>query len=98
MHGRGSWLVFVSMSHRNLGLCVISDRHTSILATMEEPEWQPPYAHHRFSLRHLPSNFNRAMGNVQLKKLFRRTAEQRQQAKLMSGLKAIGTPKREAIF
>ena len=83
---------------QRMGLCVISDRHAGILATMEEPEWQPPYAHHRFCLRHLLSNFNRSMANVQLKKLFGRIDEKRQQAKLMSGLKAIGTAKREEIF
>ena len=44
------------------------------------------------------SNFNRAMGNVQLKKLFSITIKQIQQAKLMNGLKAIGIAKREAIF
>ena len=38
------------------------------------------------------------MGNVQLKKLFGRTAEQRQQAKLMNCLKAFGTAKRKTIF
>ena len=65
---------------------------------MEEPEWQPPNAYHRFCLRHLLSNFNRAMGNVQLKKLFGKTAEQRQQVKVMNDLMAIATAKREAIF
>ena len=81
-----------------MDLCVISDRHAGILATMEEPKWQPPNAYHRFCLRHLLSNFNRAMVNVQLKKLFGKTAEQRQQVKVMNGLKAIATAKREAIF
>ena len=38
------------------------------------------------------------MGNIQLKKLFGKTAEQRQHAKLMNVLRAIGTAKREAIF
>ena len=59
---------------------------------------QPPYAHHRLCLRHLLSNFNRAMGNVQLKKLFGRIAEQRQQSKLIEGLREIGTAKREVVF
>ena len=38
------------------------------------------------------------MGNVQLNELFGRTAEQRQYAKVVDCLKAIGTAKREAIF
>ena len=58
-----------------MGLCNVSDRHAGILATMEETSCQLPYAHHRLCLRHLLSNFNRAMGNVQLKKLFGKTAE-----------------------
>ena len=57
-------------------LCIISDRHAGILATIEESDWQPPYAHHRLCLRHLLSNFHR----------------------VMDGLKAIGTAKREAFF
>ncbi|XP_057530544.1 uncharacterized protein LOC130808979 [Amaranthus tricolor] len=95
-----SWFMSCIRKHvtQRMGLCVISDRHAGILATMEEPEWQPPNAYHRFCLRHLLSNFNRAMGNVRLKKLFGKTAEQRQQVKLMNGLKAIATAKREAIF
>ena len=49
-------------------------------------------------LRHLLSNINRSMGNVQLRKLFGRTAEQRQHAKLVERLRAIGVAKREALF
>ncbi|XP_057539310.1 uncharacterized protein LOC130817559 isoform X2 [Amaranthus tricolor] len=79
-------------------LCVISDRHASILATMKEPEWQPPNAHHRFCLRHLLSNFNHQMGNVKLKKMYGRTAEQIQPHKVIEGLKAIGVANREALF
>ena len=56
------------------------------------------HAYHKFCLSYLLSNFNRAMGNVQLKKLLGRIAEQRQQVKVMKGLKAIATAKREAIF
>ena len=77
--GAWSWFMACIRKHvtQRIGLCVISDRHAGILATMEEPEWQPPNAYHRFCLRHLLSNFNRAMGNVQLKKLLGKTAEQR---------------------
>ena len=49
-------------------------------------------------LRHLLSNINRSMGNVQLRKLFGRTAEQRQHAKVVEGLRAIRVAKREALF
>ena len=45
-----SWFIACVRKHvmHSLGLCVISDRHAGILATMEEPEWQPSNAHHRF--------------------------------------------------
>ena len=65
---------------------------------MEETEWQPPYAHHRLCLCHLLSNFNHAIGNVQHKKLFGRTTEQRRHAMIVEGLRAIGVAKREALF
>ena len=58
------------MTLGNIPTIVISDRHAVILATIEKLEWQPPYAHHRLCLRHLLNNFNRVMGNIQLKKFF----------------------------
>ena len=76
-----------------MGLCIISDRHTGILATMEESEWQPPHAHHRLCLRNLLGNFNRAIVNIQLKKSFGRTAEQRQHSKVVEGLRSIEATK-----
>ncbi|XP_057520696.1 uncharacterized protein LOC130800969 [Amaranthus tricolor] len=97
-----AWSWFKACIHKHvtqkMGLCIISDRYAGILATMEETKWQPPYAHHRLCLRHLLSNFNRAMGNVQLKKLFGRTVEQRQHVKVVEGLRAIRVAKREALF
>ena len=95
-----SWFMVCIPKHvtQEMGLCIISDRHAGILATMEEMEWQPPYAHHRLCLLHLLSNFICAIGNVQLKKLFGRTAEQRQHTKVSEGLRAIGVAEREALF
>ncbi|XP_057542519.1 uncharacterized protein LOC130820962 [Amaranthus tricolor] len=95
-----SWFMACVRKHvmHSPGLCVISDRHAGILATMEEPKWQPSNAHHRFCLRHLLSNFNRQMGNVKLKKMCGRTAEQRQPHKVVEELKAIGVANREALF
>ncbi|XP_057540844.1 uncharacterized protein LOC130818702 [Amaranthus tricolor] len=77
--GAWSWFMACIRKHvtQRMSLCVVSDRHAGNIATMEELGWQPPYAHHRFWLRHLLSNFKRVMGNVQRKKLFGRTAEQR---------------------
>ena len=40
-------------------ICLISDRHTSIIATVqnEHLSWQPPNAYHVYCLRHVASNF-----------------------------------------
>ncbi|KAL9659248.1 hypothetical protein QQ045_024053 [Rhodiola kirilowii] len=40
------------------GLCVISDRHGGIMATMKEPQWSLPNAYHRICVHHFQSNFN----------------------------------------
>ncbi|XP_057533383.1 uncharacterized protein LOC130811201 [Amaranthus tricolor] len=95
-----SWFMACIRKHmtQRMGLCIISDRHAGILSTMEEPEWQPPHAHHRFCIRHLLSNFNRHIGDVNLKKLFGRTAIQTQPPKVIEGLREIGAVRREALF
>lgn len=96
-----AWSWFMSLIRRHVikrvGICVISKRHASIMATMEEPQWQPPLAYHRFCIRHLLSNFNRDHGNIELKKVFGTTVDQRQQHKVTSGLRKIGTMKPEAL-
>ncbi|XP_059289364.1 uncharacterized protein LOC132042871 [Lycium ferocissimum] len=41
-----------------MGICVISDRNAGILSNMWDLHgWQPPFAHHRYCLRHLKANF-----------------------------------------
>ena len=41
------------------GICVISDRHSGIMAAMSDPHlgWAAPFAYHRICMRHLASNF-----------------------------------------
>ena len=43
--GKWSWFMACIREYvtQRMGLCVIFDKHAGILATMEEPEWQPPY-------------------------------------------------------
>ncbi|XP_061345345.1 uncharacterized protein LOC133291153 [Gastrolobium bilobum] len=49
-------------------ICLISDRHVSILSAVENnPLWQPPHAFHVFCLRHVTSNFNQRFRNDKLK-------------------------------
>ncbi|KAL9685438.1 hypothetical protein QQ045_022888 [Rhodiola kirilowii] len=56
-----SWKWFMSCIREGVtqreGLCVVSDGHAGILATMREPEWRDPKAYHRVCVRHLQSNF-----------------------------------------
>ena len=41
------------------GICVISDRHSGIMAAMSDPHlgWAAPSAYHRICMRHLARNF-----------------------------------------
>jgi hypothetical protein len=54
------------------GLCLISDRHQSILLDVaiadEHLGWQPPNAYHMYCIRHIASNFNPHFKNAILKK------------------------------
>ncbi|KAL9668423.1 hypothetical protein QQ045_002804 [Rhodiola kirilowii] len=56
-----SWKWFMSCIREGVTqrerLCVVSDRHARILASMREPEWQEPKAYHRVCVRHLQINF-----------------------------------------
>ncbi|XP_061362500.1 uncharacterized protein LOC133306222 [Gastrolobium bilobum] len=45
-------------------ICLISDRHRSIISAVEKnPNWQPPNAHHVFCIRYIASNFNQKFRN-----------------------------------
>lgn len=94
------WFMFCirrSVTQRE-GLCVISDRHASILKTMAEvgSGWEEPHAHHRFYIRHLASNFNSELKNAHLKNLFGRAADSRQKEKFIKYFDRIGELKFEA--
>ncbi|XP_021748513.1 uncharacterized protein LOC110714318 [Chenopodium quinoa] len=80
------------------GLCVISDRHASILKTMTAvgSGWEEPHAHHRFCIRHLASNFNSKFKNAHLKNLLGRAADARQKNKFIHYFNKIGELKLEA--
>ncbi|RVW69911.1 Serine/threonine-protein phosphatase 7 long form-like [Vitis vinifera] len=58
------------------GLCLISDRHPSIIAAVNETYsgWTQPDACHRFCMRHLASNFNTKFKDKTLKDLMCRAA------------------------
>ena len=58
------------------GICVISDRHPGILATMSDPHlgYAAPSAYHRICMRHLTSNFMTLFKDKLLKNLVYRAA------------------------
>ncbi|KAL9684501.1 hypothetical protein QQ045_021941 [Rhodiola kirilowii] len=67
-----SWFWFMSCIREGVtsrrGLCVISDRHGGIMATMNEPQWSPPNAYHRICVHHFRSNFNTKVKDSYLEK------------------------------
>ncbi|KAL9691507.1 hypothetical protein QQ045_011931 [Rhodiola kirilowii] len=66
-----SWSWFMSCIREGVtsrrGLCVVSDRHGGIMATMNEPQWSPPNAYHRICVHHFQSNFNTKVKDSYLK-------------------------------
>lgn len=70
-----SWGWFMVLVRRHVvshdGMCVISDRHGGIMATMGDPYlgWDVGHSFHRFCLRHVASNFNSVFKNLGLKNL-----------------------------
>ncbi|KAL9683768.1 hypothetical protein QQ045_021193 [Rhodiola kirilowii] len=80
-----SWKWFMSCIREGVtqceGLCIISDRHKGILATMREPQWSPPHAYHRVCVRHLQSNFMSKVKDLFLEKKLGHVAYQRKELK-----------------
>ncbi|XP_061336960.1 uncharacterized protein LOC133284025 [Gastrolobium bilobum] len=67
-----AWSYFLANLRQHVtqthNICLISDRHVSILSAVENnPLWQPPHAFHVFCLRHIASNFNQRFRNDKLK-------------------------------
>ncbi|KAL9688523.1 hypothetical protein QQ045_032945 [Rhodiola kirilowii] len=71
------------------GLCVISNGHAGILATMKEPEWSPPMAYHRVCIKHLQSNFNTKVKDSFLKKKLGKVAYAKKEYKFAGEYKEL---------
>ena len=80
-----SWFLYILRTQvtQREGICLISDRHAGIQAAIRDPSvgWSPPYAHHRYCLRHEASNFNDKYRNKMLKDLVYRAGSQHQPRK-----------------
>ncbi|XP_057431965.1 uncharacterized protein LOC130724698 [Lotus japonicus] len=69
----GAWTWFLRLMRvhvtKKQGICLISDRHASILSAVGNPSngWQPPNAYHVYCIRHVASNFNNRFHNTEQK-------------------------------
>ena len=74
------------------GICVISDRHPGIMATMIDPHigWTTPSAYHKICMRYLASNFMTRLKDKLLKNLVCRKALARTQRKFNKHMATIG--------
>ena len=65
------------------GICLIFYRHVGINVVVRDvaTRWTPPYAHHRYCLRHVVSNFNDKYKNKVLKHLAYKAGCQHQPCK-----------------
>ena len=85
-----SWFWFLytlrSQVTQREDICLISDRHVGIQATIRDPSVRLnlPYAHHRYCLRREANNFNDKYRNKMLKDLVYRTRSQHQPRKYES--------------
>ncbi|XP_059306290.1 uncharacterized protein LOC132057693 [Lycium ferocissimum] len=76
----------------HMGICVLSDRHQAILHNMFNlTGWQPPFAYHRFCLRHIKANFQTKFGNNTLNKLIWMATMEHQQKKFLIRMEMIKT-------
>ena len=74
------------------GICVISDRHPSIMVATSDPHlgWAVPSAYHRICMRHLARNFLTRFKDKPLKNLVCRVALASTQRKFNKHMTKIG--------
>ncbi|XP_070040974.1 uncharacterized protein [Nicotiana tomentosiformis] len=71
-------------------ICLISDRHGGILSFVQNLRaWQELYAYHRYCVRHLKANFQRAYPNKDLHDLMWMAATDHQECKFRRQIKLI---------
>ena len=80
------------------GICVISDRHPGIMASMSDPHlgWDAPYVYHRICMCHLASNFMTRFKDRLLKNLVCRAAVATTPQKMNRHMTTIGRINSEA--
>ncbi|XP_047261770.1 uncharacterized protein LOC124895377 [Capsicum annuum] len=72
------------------GITLISDRHHGILGSVSiEHNWQSPFSYHRYCLRHLKANYQRAYKSVRLNNLLWAAATSTQEKKILLRMELI---------
>ncbi|XP_070035158.1 uncharacterized protein [Nicotiana tomentosiformis] len=90
-----TWTLFLNhlkehVVTQRLGICLISDRHGSILSSVQNlPAWKEPYAYHRYCVRHLKANFQKAHPNKDLHDLIWMAATDHQDCKFKRRMESI---------
>ncbi|XP_070053887.1 uncharacterized protein [Nicotiana tomentosiformis] len=90
-----TWILFLNhlkdhVIKQRSGICLISDRHSGIISSLENlPVWQEPYAYHRYCVRHLKANFQKAHPNKDLHDLIWMAATDHQEHKFPRHMESI---------
>ena len=81
------------------GICVISDRHSGIMAAMVDPHlgWVAPFAYHKICMRYFASNFITQFKDKLLKNLVCRAALASTERKFKKHMNTIGRINSEAL-
>ena len=84
---------------RDHTICLILDRGSGIISAVnnEENRWQPPFAIHRFCLRHVASNLNKEIENQQVKNLVDAAGHQAKPHKFETYMQMVRDLNEEAI-
>ncbi|XP_070035567.1 uncharacterized protein [Nicotiana tomentosiformis] len=89
------WTLFLNhlkehVVKQHSGICLISDRYGGILCSVQNlPACQEPYAYHRYCVRHLKANFQKAHPNKDLHDLMWMTATEHQEHKFRRHMESI---------
>lgn len=90
-----TWSTFLGHLHQHVvkgreGVTLISDRHHGTLRSVyDNSNWQATFAYHRFCLRHLKANYQRACRNVHLNNLLWQAATAHQEKKFLEKMQLI---------
>ncbi|XP_070049947.1 uncharacterized protein [Nicotiana tomentosiformis] len=97
-----TWTLFLNHLKEHVikqrsGICLISFRHGSILSFVQNLRaWKEPYAYHRYCVRHLKANFQKAYPNKELHDLIWMSATDHQECKFRRRMESTKKEDEEA--